>query len=674
MTHTAFSGPRQLPKLRFFLLAVLCVTAFAALFLGLKSELPTPMAVLPVHAVSQSSENFDESDELEKALETLEPNHQGRHGFSSPLFQDEMIVRFNVPAALGFSQLVIHAAHLTHSRCRSLHLPHQDFQILKQVGAHHLTSLNTSSHSGPWLCRFRLIGPGDVSLELHYAERFEMWAESFNQKNFFVQGAMLALALMSLLLSVLMASRMLLALFLWIILTLHFLAMAAGWDHALYVYELFSLSVSSWREINFLSYFALIVVLLQLSMHHTIREASRVVGVFTLLIAVLVVLPVSHGVFLMCYWILLAAASTILFGCLLINCRHGDAENSRYLSLAMLSCLVGGVLQVLSMWISLEYMSHAIGGRAIAIGAAVMLILAVSDALNQTRKQKTGLLKRLELANRELEGVFQLIPQAVFKLDDDYKLVRTNGVFDSINAQCLQDYQKPVLAPELFHGLQSSQGELVFHNRSGASRYFKVRLAELPHGKIGVLQDISAEKTKELAQFYQIIRDEESGAMNRMGLEHLLNSRCNQSASVAQVVRVVLVNKACDFYGGTSPVVSRTSLRSFAAQLKAACKFLGELVHLERGVFCVLINASKEEQALNMLAEPRLWAQIRVQSDASTVFVARVYALTLDLSNGSVDAMHQVESSQSVSPVGVFELGEHRPSSALNLSPVAPAL
>lgn len=674
MTHVNQIPLRWFLWLRVSLVVLLCSATFIALFLSLRSELPVPMAVLPVHAVAHSSDKPHETDAIENELGRSEPALGGQVHFSSSLFENEVLVRFDMPAALGFSHLVIHATHLIDSRCKAISSPHLEFQILQQVGAHQLTNLNTSSHSGPWLCRLKFLGPGDVSLELHYAERFDAWVESFNQKNFFVQGAMLALALMSLLLSLLMASRMLLALFLWIILTLHFLAIAAGWDHALYIYGLLKVSAATWRELNFLAYFGLLFVLLQLSEHKAIHAASRLVGAFALMVGLLSVAPINHGLFLVCYWSFLAAACSILLWCLKINFRNGSAENSHYLSLALFSCLVGGVLQIMSMWVSLEYTLHVIGGRAVAIGAAVMLILAVSDALNKNRKQKVALLNRLELANGELEGVFQLMPQAVFKLDQEGRLVKTNRVFDAINSECLQDFQKPVLAADALELMQDNQDELVLHSKSGASRHFRVRLADIPEGKIGVLHDISAEKTKELAQFYQIIHDEESGAMNRMGLEHLLAARCTDGARAGHVVRILLLQEPTGLSALSTQGISRTMLRAFSVQLKDACKFLGELVHMGSGTFCVLINSSKEEQALTMLAEPRLWAQIKLQSLGSDAFRVRIDGLKLDLSHGAVDALQQVEAFAAPSPLGEFELGDHRSSSSVNLTPAASAL
>jgi hypothetical protein len=156
------------------------------------------------------------------------------------------------------------------------------------------------------------------------------------------------------------------------------------------------------------------------------------------------------------------------------------------------------------------------------------------------------------------------------------------------------------------------------------------------------MRDITAEKTRELAQFYQIIHDDESGAMNKLGLEHLLTNRYKSGEKHCLIVKMNVHRWAEKVADVPLSVVSKV-LRSMTTHLIKALKFQADVIYMRHGVFCFLVKLDREEQAVAMLQEAKFWQAMRFPPDFDRRLSIQVHGQVLDLSQGVVVAMQQVD-------------------------------
>lgn len=652
-----------------------CVLLFSVLFVSLRNQALPPMSTLELTWFSEQTDSEDAEGAWRKMdLQSADGDVRQGHAIKPWMADGVVWMRFEVPEALGLSRVILKAGSIKQLDCFSRSQPEMVLNDFKRVGPYFLGPLNTGEFAGSWLCRLRLIGIDEISVQLHYEERFLKWAADFNQKNHFVQGAMLALAIVSVLMSFMIRSRQLATLAVWMLLGLHFLAMASGWEQDLLLRQWWALNPQTWYELNWVVYlWTLAAYLLLLECRSGCSAQGRAAvwssGVSAVAVTVAALLDLDYSLFLAILWVVLTPNVCVIAVRLLNAYRPGASTRRIYHGLALFTLLVLGVAEMASPWLNMSHSLDVIGGRAFALSAAVLLMLTVSDSLARNKKEKQGLLSSLQTLYREQEAMIQLLPEAVFVLDHQGQLLKANPVFDKLNASLIRQQKRSpllqriqqALATDQMRGDHTSEHHFALADEQGNLKHFEMRLSPSPSGSIGVLRDITARHVRGMAQFQQIVHDEVSGALNRQGLEHLIAERCQQG--LQQCTAIVLELHATS----TDAQPDRDTLRAFARFVKSAAKFSGDLVHLEAGRFLFLAKPQKDLSAIQFFQEARLWAQVDLPVMRQRPWQVLVMSRVVSLESGVTAALHQLLSASEPSQSLVFELGRQEPVSGLSL-------
>lgn len=385
-------------------------------------------------------------------------------------------------------------------------------------------------------CRVRFMGPAVLHVYEWPDGRYEQYIGQLASKRNFAEGCYFAMMLLAALVAFSSRQRIFLTYLAWLFFSSRALMTSNGWDYSFmdiavprdYLYLI--------RMVVFTGLYASIVGLTHelfpvFSGRRFIAfRWSCHVGLACLLGFALFG---DYSAFLRVLWPLsLYTAALIVFVALSnLRAQRGGA----------LFCYVMGVFgmvpntvgEVFLAWLDVRILWDLVSNTTLYLMSSGMIIASVLEVQRIARQQRDKAVEQVSNAQERMATLFELAPSAMFSCDASGRFTSVNSTFktladmhadsparfDFLSANSLSDLFSKVL----LHG-DKWVAQYRHYNRHADVRWYELQLSVHAQEMIGAVRDITSEKDKEAELHFQATHDALTGALNRRGLEHLLNA------------------------------------------------------------------------------------------------------------------------------------------------------
>lgn len=401
--------------------------------------------------------------------------------------------------------------------------------------------LSPALKNGQVLCRTSAIGPARLSARAWQASDLAMSTLEFHRKSGLLEGGILILAGFIVITAIVNRNGLYFLFSAWLIVNLRMAALSAGWDSQWLGNVLPQEWLMQARALTMAVYYTLTLTLFTSLFRDNLLQVGNkslvLVAQWTCLPLLLLSVLLPYASFLPLIWLVSGVGIAMLAFQLVRILQKTRSRVAVWYSAAISIALLSSLYEVLAAALGLKGLIGSVNSVTAALSSSLLVALAVAEHMRQEHEQ------RLEV-QAELAHTFEAMPIGLFTLDLHGQLLSANPAMRGmLGSQVLAEDGKGwqqyfadgawTQLHQMVHNNSSDEIEIEGRPLPGraASRRFLVK-ATLASNRIeGSLQDIT-DKAKATAELtFLASHDSLTKALNRHGIQNVLNSAITQLAT-----------------------------------------------------------------------------------------------------------------------------------------------
>ncbi len=505
-------------------------------------------------------------------------------------------------------QLVFYSRHLVRSQCWFKDREGNLTEVWLRTDQGGMVSTQTPPHGYEFgVCQFSFVGPAMLEMNIQAANVLASSALSNEHRQAFFEGGLYLLIGLSAIAAIAIKSPLLVVYSFWLFASLRVVALSEGWDHTLFGVLLQPEALVHARMVALALYFTSTVLMMS-QLFVNVHRASWQFPLRTLQAACIILLLLSlfspYRIFLELFWPISLMGSCIVAWVAIQYFLENRDRIGFYYLLAMMATLAGAVAEVLAAWFDLSTFQHYFNSASVTIMASVMTGFALAEFLKQARNRQLQWAQEVQRAHDRLTQVFNIAPSAMFTCNSEGELLKFNQQFRNVylnsENQPLFEFLSPKRLKLAFGSSGKGQGRVRIQvpvlAAGGQTQWFEMVLNRDSQQIVGMVNDFTAAKDKEMALQYQATHDELTGALNRRGFQNCVHALIANKAKRVQVycLDIKKFSRLISAYGMS---VSDQLLQAFYTDLYRHMHMYGAVARLNIDQFVVLAENTNVSDA-----------------------------------------------------------------------------
>ncbi|MCC6211850.1 MAG: EAL domain-containing protein [Burkholderiales bacterium] len=407
--------------------------------------------------------------------------------------------------------------------------------LVREVKAGFAVNTAALAGSAGLLCRGSFAGPARITATGWSAGQLAASAEEFHRNAGLLQGGLLVLAAFVLVTAAFNREWLYVLLAAWLVASLRLGALSAGWDTQWLGRAIPGEWMLPARKLTIAAYFVLTYVLFARLFRDDLKRL-RLVWPLRLaqwscvaILAAALVLPFAS--FLPVMWLTVAIGSSVIASYLLHLLFATRSIVALLYSASLGIVLLGGLSEVVAVALGVKNLLGILNSVTAALASCLMAALGIAEQMRQER------IERLH-AQTALRTTYEAIPIGLFTMGADGAFERVNPALAQmlgVDARGLartfwRERFEAGSWDRLQDGLERGAGADLEIRGIAGRKWFHVKAARTASGIEGSLQDVTERVLATERLRYLAENDPLTGALNRRGVEKLIEAGAPQAA------------------------------------------------------------------------------------------------------------------------------------------------